>query len=314
MTRPGVLVIGPYPPGDIEQLEAHYNVHRYWEATDKPAFLALHAPSIRAIASRGDLAVPGDLIAALPKLEIIGIYGVGTDGVDLAAARARSIKVSNTPDVLTGETADIALALMLAHARQVPKGDAYVRSGTWAEKGNMPLATRLHGKRVGIIGLGRIGKAVARRCTGFDMRIAYYGRATQVDQPYTYFSSLTVLAANSDYLVATLSGGAATAKLITADVFRALGPMGVFINIARGSVVDESALLEALEQGTIAGAGLDVYLNEPKIDPRFYALENTVLMPHVGSATVETRRAMAQLMRDNIAAHFAGRPLLTPVE
>lgn len=313
MTRPGVLVIGPYPPGDLELLEAHYDVHRYWEAADKPALLRDQAEHIRAIASRGDLAVPAEMIAALPVLEMIGIYGVGTDGVDLAAARARGISVTNTPDVLTGETADIALALMLAQARQVPKGDAYVRSGTWAEKGNMPLATRLHGKRVGIVGLGRIGKAVARRCAGFDMRIAYFGRATQVDQPYTYFSSLTDLAADSDYLVATLAGGAATAKLITADVLKALGVKGVFINIARGSVVDEQALLVALETKTIGGAGLDVYLNEPKIDPRFYALENTVLMPHVGSATVETRRAMAQLMRDNIAAHFAGRPLLTPV-
>ena len=313
MTRPGVLVIGPYPPGDLELLEVHYDVHRYWEAADKPALLRDQAEHIRAIASRGDLAVPAEMIAALPVLEMIGIYGVGTDGVDLAAARARGISVTNTPDVLTGETADIALALMLAQARQVPKGDAYVRSGTWAEKGNMPLATRLHGKRVGIVGLGRIGKAVARRCAGFDMRIAYFGRATQVDQPYTYFSSLTDLAADSDYLVATLAGGAATAKLITADVLKALGAKGVFINIARGSVVDEQALLVALETKTIGGAGLDVYLNEPKIDPRFYALENTVLMPHVGSATVETRRAMAQLMRDNIAAHFAGRPLLTPV-
>ena len=313
MTRPGVLVIGPYPPGDIELLEAHYDVHRYWLADDKPALLRAAGDHIRAIATRGDLAVPGDLIAVLPKLEMIGIYGVGTDGVDLAACRARGITVSNTPDILTGETADIALALMLAWARQIPKGDAYVRSGAWAEHGNMPLATRLHGKRLGIVGLGRIGKAVAKRAAAFDMRIAYFGRATQLDQPYPFFSTLTDLAANSDFLVATIAGGAATAKLITDAVLQALGPKGVFVNVARGSVVDEAALLHALEAKTIAGAALDVYLNEPKIDPRFYALDNTVLMPHVGSATVETRRAMGQLMRDNIAAHFAGLALLTPV-
>ena len=313
MSRPAVLVIGPYPPGDIELLEAVYSVHRYWEAADQPGLLAKHGQDIRAVATRGDLGVSGGLIAALPGLEMIGCYGVGTDGIDLAACRARGIKVSNTPDVLTGETADLALALMLAFARAIPQGDRYVRSGTWADNGNMPLASRLHGKRLGIVGLGRIGKAVAKRATAFDMRIAYFGRAGQLDQPYRFFGSLTDLAADSDYLVATLAGGAATAKLITADVLRALGPKGVFVNVARGSVVDETALLDALEKKTIAGAALDVYLNEPRIDQRFHALDNTVLMPHVGSATVETRRAMGQLMRDNMAAHFAGQPLLTPV-
>lgn len=313
MIRPAVLVIGPYPPGEIELLEAAYDVYRLWEAPDKAALLREHGPHIRALATRGDLGVSGELIGALPGLEMIGVYGVGVDGVDLAAARARGIKVSNTPDVLTGETADIALALMLAVAREVPKGDSHVRSGSWAEEGNMPLSTRMHGKRVGIVGLGRIGKAVAKRVAGFDMPIAYYGRAAQPGVPYAFVSSLTALAAQSDFLVATVAGGSGTAKLITGEVLKALGPQGIFINIARGSVVDETALLEALEAKTIAAAGLDVFVNEPKIDPRFYALENTVLMPHVGSATRETRAAMGQLMRDNIAAHFAGKPLLTPV-
>jgi lactate dehydrogenase-like 2-hydroxyacid dehydrogenase len=313
LTRPAVLVVGPYPPGDIELLEAAYEVHRYWEAADKAALLRKQAPHIRAIATRGDLGVSAELIAALPELEMIGVYGVGVDGVDLAAARARGIKVSNTPDVLTGETADLAFALMLAFVREVPKGDRYVRDGTWAAKGNMPLSRRMHGKRLGIIGLGRIGKAVAKRAAGFDMPVSYFGRTAQPGVPYAFVNSLTALAAGSDFLVATLAGGAGTTKIVTAEVLRALGPEGIFINIARGTVVDEAALLEALETKTIAGAGLDVYLNEPKIDPRFYALENTVLMPHVGSATRETRAAMAALMRDNIAAHFAGKPLLTPV-
>jgi len=313
VTRPAVLVIGPYPPGEIEKLEAIYDVHRYWEAADKAALLRDHGPTIRAIATRGDLGVSGELIGALPRLEMIGVYGVGVDGIDLAAARARGIKVSNTPDILTGETADIALALMLAVARDIPKGDRYVRTGTWAEKGNMPLSTRLHGKRLGVVGLGRIGKAIAKRATGFDMPVAYFGRAAQTDQPYRYVPSLTELAAQSDFLVASVAGGAGTTKLITAEVLKALGPQSYFINVARGTVVDEAALLAALETKAIAGAGLDVFLNEPKIDPRFHALENTVLMPHVGSATRETRAAMGQLMRDNIAAHFAGKPLLTPV-
>lgn len=314
MSRPAVLVIGPYPRGDIELLEAVYDVHRYWEAADKAALLRDHGGGIRAIATRGDLTVPAEIIAALPKLEMIGVYGVGVDGIDLKACKERGIKVSNTPDVLTGETADTALALMLAFARQVPRGDGHVRSGAWGDQGNMPLGIRVHGKRVGIIGLGKIGKAVATRCVGFDMRVAYCGRASQLDQPYPFFSSLTDLATESDFLVATLSGGAATAKLITGDVLKALGPKGVFINIARGTVVDEAALLDALENKTIAGAGLDVYLNEPRIDPRFGKLDNVVLLPHIGSATVETRRAMGQLMRDNIAAHFAGQRLLTQVE
>lgn len=313
MTRPAVLVIGPYPPGDIELLEASYQVRRLWEADDKTSFLREHGSTIRAIATRGDLGVSGELIAALPRLEMIGIYGVGVDGVDLAACRARSVKVSNTPDVLTGDVADLALALMLAFARDIAKGDRYVRDGTWGDKGNMPLSTRLYGKRAGIVGLGRIGKAVAKRAAAFDMPISYFGRSAQPDQPYTYVKSLTDLAARTDYLIATLAGGAGTAKLISADVLKALGPKGVFINVARGSVVDEAALLEALERKAIAGAALDVFLNEPKINPRFIALDNVVLIPHVGSATRETRAAMGQLMRDNIAAHFAGKPLLTPV-
>jgi lactate dehydrogenase-like 2-hydroxyacid dehydrogenase len=313
VTRPAVLVIGPYPSGDIEKLEADYDILRYWEAADKAALLREHGNAIRAIATRGDLGASSELIAALPKLEMIGVYGVGVDGVDLAATRARGIKVSNTPDILTGETADIALALMLAVAREVPAGDRYVRSGEWAEKGNMPLSTRMHGKRLGIAGLGRIGKAIARRAAGFDMTISYFGRSAQEGVPYKFVPSLTELAAQSDFLVASVAGGAGTVKLITADVLKALGPKGFFVNVSRGTVVDETALLEALETKTIAGAGLDVFLNEPKIDPRFYALANTALMPHVGSATRETRAAMGQLMRDNIAAHFAGKPLLTPV-
>ena len=313
MSKPELILMGEYAATEMASLESDYVVHRYWEAADKPALLKTIGPAIRAIATRGDLAVPADLIAALPKLEAIGIYGVGTDGVDLAACRSRGIKVSNTPDVLTEDVADLALGLMLAITRQFPQGDRYVRAGTWGEKGNLPLTPCMHGKRVGIVGLGRIGKAVALRCEAFRMPISYFGRNRQANIAYPYVGSLTELAANSDYLVATVAGGAGSAKLFGAEVFKALGTKGFFVNVARGSVADEPALLQALEDKAIAGAALDVYLNEPKIDPRFMRLVNVVLLPHIGSATIETRRAMGQLMRDNIAAHFAGKPLPTPV-
>ncbi len=313
MSRPAILAIGPYPPGDIELLEAQYDVHRLWEAADKPAFLKKVGPSIRAIATRGDLGASAELVAALPNLEMIGIYGVGVDGIAFAATRPRGIKVANTPDVLTEDVADLALALMLAITRYIPQSDRFLREGGWTAANNMPLMPCMHGKRVGIVGLGRIGKAVARRCEAFRMPISYFGRTKQADVTYPFIGALTDLAANSDYLVATVAGGPGSAKLISAEVLKALGPKGFFVNVARGTVADEPALLDALENKTIAGAALDVYLNEPAIDPRFAKLENAVLLPHIGSATIETRRAMGQLMRDNIAAHFAGKPLLTPV-
>lgn len=312
MTKPAVLIIGPYPDWDMVELENAYQVHKLWEQPDRDAYLRQHGNSIRAIATRGELGASRMLMDQLPQLEAICCYGVGTDAIDLAAARERGVRVSNTPDVLTEDVADIAIALMLAVARQIPQGDAYVRSGEWATK-NMGLVTRMCGKRLGVIGMGRIGAAVARRASGFDMQISYSNRHKREDSPHHYCSTLTELAANSDFLVATVAGGKATASLITADVFKALGPQGYFINVARGSVVDEAALLDALEQGQIKGAGLDVFLNEPRIDPRFAKLNNVVLQPHHGSGTVETRKAMGQLMRDNLAAHFAGRPLVTAV-
>jgi lactate dehydrogenase-like 2-hydroxyacid dehydrogenase len=312
MPKPSVLMIGPYPSWDLEPLEAAYEVYRLWEAGNPEGFVAENAATIRAIATRGELGAGADLIARLPQLEIISCYGVGTDAIDLAAARRRGIHVTNTPDVLTEDVADLALALMLAVARKLPQAESHVRSGAWA-RGNMELTTRMCGKRLGIVGMGRIGRAVARRAAGFDMRISYSGRSRHDENVYPYVESLEDLARQSDFLVATLAGGTATKGLIGAGVFAALGPSGYFINVARGSVADEPALLAALESGTIRGAGLDVFWNEPRIDPRFLALDNVVLQPHHGSGTVETRKAMGQLVRDNLAAHFAGRPLLTPV-
>lgn len=305
-------MIGPYPEWEMPILQASYDVHKLWEVVDKDAYINRHAEGIRAIATRGDLGASSDLIAALPHLEMIACFGVGTDAIDLKAARARNIKVSFTPDVLTGDVADIAIALCLAVARNVPAGDVLVRNHKWPQ-GTLPLATRFFGKRMGIVGLGRIGMAIAKRAAGFDMEISYHNRKARNDVPYHYCDTVEALAAQSDFLVAAVAGGIASKALIGSAALIALGPQGYFINVARGSVVDEAALLHALEKGVIKGAGLDVYLNEPNIDPRFLKLKNAVVLPHVGSGTFETRKAMGKLVRDNLEAHFAGKPLLTPV-
>lgn len=311
-SRPDILVMGPYPAWDMERLEADYELHRFWEATDRPHFLAARADRIRGIATAGNIGAGAEVIAALPKLEIISVYGVGTDAVDLSAASARGIRVTNTPDVLTGDVADLAVGMLLALARGIVEGDAHVRSGAWS-RGPMPLGTRIHGKRAGIVGLGRIGAATARRLAGFDMEIGYFGRTEKPEAPYRFFASLTDLADWCDVLVVTLSAGADSLGMIDAKVLAALGPSGLLVNVSRGTTVDEEALIAALEQRTIAGAALDVFMNEPNIDARFRALPNALLQPHHASGTVETRKAMGRLMRENLAAHFAGTPLLTPV-
>ena len=310
--RPDVLMIGPYPSWDMEDLRASYEIHRLWDAPDRAAFVAERASRIRAIATRGELGAKGDLIAALPNLEIIACYGVGTDAIDLGAARERKISVTNTPDVLTGDVADLAVGLALAIMRRIPIADTYVRAGAWAKR-NFDLVTRLYGKRVGVAGFGRIGTTVARRLSGFDVEIGYFDVAPRPNDPRAYFPDLGALAAWSDVLIATLAGGSSTERILNAAVFEALGPDGFFVNVSRGSIVDEPALLNALEGRRIAGAALDVFWNEPNVDPRFLALDNVVLQPHHASGTVETRKAMGQLVRDNLAAHFSGRPLLTPV-
>ncbi|OCC06966.1 hydroxyacid dehydrogenase [Labrys sp. WJW] len=311
MTKPDLLMMGSYPDRDMEVLSSTYRLHKRWEFG--PEGLSASArPLIRAIATRGDLGVDTQTLEILPHLEIIACYGVGVDAIDVDTARRRGIRVTNTPDVLNGDVADLAVGLALAAMRRIPAGDAHVRSGDWT-KGNPPLAPRLHGKKLGIAGLGRIGATVARRFSGFDMDIGYFGRSPHEDAPHRFFDDLTALAAWADLLVLTLPGGAATQKIVGAEVLRALGPEGYLVNVSRGTTVDEEALLQALEDKTIAGAGLDVFWNEPHIDTRFARLGNVVLQPHLGSATIETRLAMGQLVRDNLAAHFAGLPLLTPV-
>ncbi len=312
MPKVDILMTGAYPEWDMEDLEAKYTVHRLWEADDKEGLLANVGDSIRAIATRGELGASTTLMQSLPNLEIVSCYGVGTDAIDLAHARTRGIRVTNTPDVLTEDVADIALGLLLATARHIPQADVFVRSGQWG-KAPMPLVTRVAGKRLGIVGMGRIGQAIARRASAFGCEISYFSRRPQSQVSYVFEPDLIALAEWSEFLIVIVPGGEATKNIIDAAVLKALGANGILINVSRGSTVDEEALIAALRDGTIKAAGLDVFLNEPKIDPRFLALDNVVLQPHHGSGTIETRKAMGQLVRDNLAAHFAGAALPTPV-
>jgi lactate dehydrogenase-like 2-hydroxyacid dehydrogenase len=312
MPKPGLLVIGPYAEAELQALAERFTLHKLWEATDQDAYLARVAPDIRAIGTRGDMGASAALIAALPALEVISCFGVGTDAIDISAARARGIRVTNTPDVLTEDVADMGFALLLATARRIPAGDAYVRSGAWAEA-SMGLTTRVWGKRLGILGLGRIGRAVARRAQGFGMPVAYADQIRHADIEHDHHADVVSLARAVDMLIVCAAGGEGTRGLIDAAVLDALGPQGILVNISRGSVVDEPALLAALREGRLGAAGLDVFHNEPAIDPGFAALPNVVLQPHHASGTVETRAAMGRLVRENLEAHFDGRPLPTAV-
>ena len=308
-----VLAVSKLSPLWTPQLHAAYTVHDRLHETDPAAFERL-APQIRAIAASGESKVPAELIARLPALEVISVMGVGYDGVDVPAAKARGIPVTHTPNVLNDDVADLAIGLALCAARQLPQADRYVRDGSWAAKGPMPLARKLSGGRMGIVGMGRIGQAIATRAQAFGMAIAYTSRSAK-EVPYRYLPDAKALAAESDVLVVITPGGAATRKLINAEVLAALGKgrgEGILVNVARGSVVDEAALIDALEQGVIAGAGLDVFENEPQVPERLRAIPHVVLAPHIGSATAATRQAMADLAHGNLQAHFAGRPLLTP--
>jgi D-3-phosphoglycerate dehydrogenase len=311
--KPGLMVMGDLPEWDMAALREAFVPHLYYEAADKAAFLRQHAAGVLAIATKGEVGASAAIMDALPNTRIIACYGVGVDAIDLPAARARGIPVTNTPDVLTEEVADMAIGLLLAAARRIPQGDAWVRNGSWTRRGPAPLATRVWGKRLGIVGLGRIGAAIARRAEAFGCAISYSARAPKDSVAYTHYPTPAALAPHVDILVVAAAGGPATRNLVDAAAIAALPKGAVFVNVARGSVVEEAALLAALRDGRIGAAGLDVFLNEPEIDPEFLSFPNVVLQPHAASATAETRRAMGQLMRDNLAAAMAGRPLLTPV-
>ena len=308
---PQVLAVAKLSPLLAPQLAAAFQVHDRLHEFDAAA-LERVAPDVRGIAASGESRVSAELISQLPELEIISVMGVGYDGVDVAAAKARGVMVTHTPGVLNDDVADLALGLMLSAARQLPAADRYVRAGLWPQ-GPMPLARKMSGARLGLVGIGRIGQAIALRALAFGMSVAYTARHARPELPYAYAPDVTSLAEQVDYLVVITPGGAGTRKLIDARVLAALGPKGILINVARGSVVDEQALIEALEAGTIAGAGLDVFEDEPRVPDRLLALAKVVLTPHVGSATAQTRQAMADLALSNLVAHFAGKPVLTPV-
>jgi lactate dehydrogenase-like 2-hydroxyacid dehydrogenase len=312
MSKPDVLLVCPLSEELETALERDYRVHRLSAAKDQPQFLKQIGPSVRAVLTRGDAGASASLMAALPNLEIVAVFGVGLDAIALDYARAHGIRVTYTPGVLTDDVADMAMALLLAAARRIVAGDRHVRSGAWA-RGPMALTTSASGKRLGILGLGRVGRAVAQRAAGFKMSIAYCNPSRKQDVSYDWYSDPSSLAAQVDFLVICAVAVPSTRGLVGAAVLDALGPRGILINITRGVIVDEAALLAALRERRIAAAGLDVFLDEPNINPQFALLENVVLQPHNGSGTIETRSAIGRLLHQNLAAHFAGESLPTPV-
>lgn len=299
-TKPPVLMLIREPPPWMLQDFAHYDLR------------TVPGPGIRAAVTGALEGIDAATIDALPDLRLIAVWAVGYDKTDVAHAKARGVAVTNTPDVLTDDTADMAIALMYAVFRHIAAHDRYVRAGKWAT-GFPPIGRKLSGRRIGILGLGRIGSAIARRCEPFAGEIAYHSRRPVAGSLYRYAADARALAASVDVLVVATSGGADTAKLVDAAVLDALGPEGTLINIARGSVIDEDALVAALTEGRLGAAGLDVFTNEPHVPQALWTMDNVVLTPHQGSATIDTLRAMADLVRANVDAFFAGEPLKTPL-
>ena len=314
MDKPVVLQVGPYPDWDQEHLDQHFDMRQLFKADDPAAFLAEHGQSVRAIATRGELRADAAMIAACPACEVISVYGVGFDAVDLEAASAQNIRVTNTPDVLTGDVADLGVAMMLCLSRGMVGAEGWVRDGAWASEGLYPLKRRVFGRKAGILGMGRIGFEVGQRLQGFGMDIAYSDLKPREDlADWTFMASAKELAHHADFLFVTLAATAKTRHIVDQEIIEAVGPEGMIINISRASNIDEEALIEALSSGRLGSAALDVFEGEPDLDPRFLELDNVLLQPHHASGTVETRKAMGQLVRDNLTAHFAGQPLLTPV-
>ncbi len=312
MGKPDVLVIFPARPKAMAQLEAAYTLHRLDEATDRGAFLAEFGPRCTAIVTNGHANLTRADLEYLPNLKIVACSSAGFENIDDQALREKGIPLTNSSDALYDDVADIALLLTLACRRELVHAHDYVRSGDWGEKGMYPLLSSVKGKRAGIVGLGTIGSAIARRLEPLRVELGYTSRSRKpVD--YAFHETVTGLATWADILIVVVPGGPETEGMINAQVLEALGPQGTLVNVARGSVVDETALIDALKTGKLGSAGLDVYLNEPNPNPALTSLPNVTLYPHHASGTVETRDAMAQTVVDNLAAFFAGEPLLTPV-
>ncbi len=314
MYKPDILQMGEYPQHEVDALEEKFTLHHYYDAQDKEAFVAERVDVIRGIATRGDIGVDGSVIRALVNLEVIAVYGVGFDAVDLNAACENNVAVSNTPDVLTEDVADLALAMMLAASRGIIGAEHWVRSKQWQSRGAYGLQNRVFSKSVGVLGLGRIGCEVAKRCEAFSMPVSYCDVQANDSFPNrSFYQDAVSLAENSDFLFVTATGGDSTRHIVNKEVIEALGQSGMLINVSRASNIDELALLDALEAHTVGFAALDVFEGEPELNPRFLALDNVLLQPHHASGTFETRADMASLVLQNLNAHFSGNKLITPV-
>jgi lactate dehydrogenase-like 2-hydroxyacid dehydrogenase len=308
-----ILAVDPLPPTVLAGVTDLFTLHQLSAAADAETFFAEVGPRVRGLARGGHAHIDRALIQRLPQLEIIASFGVGYDGIDLVAAAERGVVVTNTPDVLTEEVADTALGLLLMTVRELSAAEQYLRAGRWRAEGPYRLSPSLRDRTVGIVGLGRIGMAIARRLDAMNVPVVYHSRRARADAPYRHYESLHAMATDADVLVVIVPGGNATKHLVNASILEALGPDGIFINVGRGSVVDEAALVRALKDGSIRAAGLDVFASEPNVPAELIALPNAVLLPHVGSASVHTRNAMGQLVVDNLKSWFHdGRPL-TPV-
>ncbi|KAJ8644764.1 hypothetical protein MRB53_006512 [Persea americana] len=296
-----------------QELDKRFNLFRFWESTDKNQFLKDHSHLIRAIVGSTSIGADAEMIDALPNLEIVSSFSVGLDKIDLCKCRDRGIRVTNTPNVLTDDVADLAIGLILATLRKICASDLYVRRGLWKESGDFKLTAKFTGKSVGIVGLGRIGSAIAKRAEAFSCHISYYSRIEKLNSKYRYYPSITILAANSEVLVVACPLTEETYHIINREVIETLGPKGVLVNIGRGPLVDEHELVSALLEGRLGGAGLDVFEHEPEPPEQLFGLDNVVLLPHVGSSTWETCKEMADLVIENLEAHILNKPLLTPV-
>ncbi|KAK6124996.1 hypothetical protein DH2020_041270 [Rehmannia glutinosa] len=310
----GVLLIRPLSIYIQQELSKRYTLFKFWQVPPdlRRDFLGKHSDSIKAVVGNGVQGADSELIDALPLLEIVASHSSGLDKIDLEKCRERGIRVTYTPDELTDEVADMAILLTLATLRRICEADRYVRSGEW-KYADFRLTTKLSGKSVGIIGLGRIGSAIAKRAEAFGCSINYHSRSQKPNSRYKYYHSVIDLASDSQILIVACALTRETRHIVDCDVIDALGRNGVVINIARGSHIDEAALVSALVEGRLGGAGLDVLENEPEVPDRLLGLDNVVLSPHVGASTVETRKAMADLVVENLEAHFLNKPLLTPV-
>jgi lactate dehydrogenase-like 2-hydroxyacid dehydrogenase len=308
-----VLQTGGIPPFIEPQFDEYFAMHKLHKAADREAFLTQVAPQIRGIATFGAIPITAEFMQKLPKLEIVANMGVGYDSVDAKWAGEHGIVVTNTPGVLDDEVADTTIALLLNTLRQLPQSERYLRAGKWPEKAFPLTVSTLRNRTIGIIGMGRIGQAIAKRIEAFGRPIVYHSRKPAPGVKYRHYPELLAMARDVDTLIAIVPGGAATKHMINLEVLEALGPDGVLINVARGSVVDEKALIEALRAKKILSAGLDVFEDEPRVPKELIEMDHVVLFPHVASASVETRRAMGQLVVDNLKAWAAGKPPLTPV-